>query len=282
MRVLIIGFGDVAQRLLRSAHAWPQARRIRWFAVTRRAETAAHARSLGAMPILGDLDDLRSLNRLAGLAPYVIYFAPPPSMGETDPRLARALAALHGRARRFVYVSTTGVYGDCRGALIDETQPVNPQSARAKRRVHAEAQLRRRYEMGVLRLRAPGIYAADRLPVERIQRRTPALIESEDSYSNHIHADDLARACWLALFRGGSQRVINAVDGEEIKMGQWFDLVADEHGLPRVPRLPTPQIQASVSPELWSFMRESRRMDGARMRRELRFTPRTLADGIRR
>jgi nucleoside-diphosphate-sugar epimerase len=211
---------------------------------------------------------------VARLTDAVIYLAPPPNTGSVDPRLRRVLATMATRVRRFVYVSTTGVYGDCRGERIDETRPVRPESARGKRRVDAEAQLRRRYFLTATRLRVPGIYAKERLPLERIQRGTPALIDSEDSYSNHIHADDLALACWIALFRGKPHRAYNIVDGVELKMGQWFDRVADVYGLERVPRVPTAQMQSLVSPELWSFMRESRRIGHQRWVKEFRFTPR--------
>ncbi len=273
---MIIGFGDVAQRLVRQLNEMPSRRALTIYALIRRAESAPKVQSLGVRPVLGDLDDFRSLHRLAGLGVRVLYFAPPPSAGTTDPRLQRALAVLAATARQFVYVSTTGVYGDHRGAWVSETTPVRPESARAKRRVDAEQQLRRRGQLASARLRAPGIYAEDRLPLERIQRGTPAIISEEDSYSNHIHAEDLARAGWLALFRAKSHRAYNVTDGIEIKMGEWFDRVADAHGLPRVPKVPSAQIQASVTPESWSFMRESRRIGNARMGIELRISPRSL------
>jgi nucleoside-diphosphate-sugar epimerase len=114
-------------------------------------------------------------------------------------------------------------------------------------------------------LRVPGIYAADRLPVERIQARTPALIATEDAYSNHIQSDDLARLVCAAVYHGKPQRVINACDGGETKMGDYFDQVADVFGLDRPPRLPGADLQQMVSPMLWSFMRESRRVTNQRL-----------------
>jgi nucleoside-diphosphate-sugar epimerase len=199
-----------------------------------------------------------------------MYLAPPPAQGTHDPRLRRALAALRGRARRFIYVSTTGVYGDCEGARIDETRILNPESARAKRRVHAEHTLRSAPAQWSVRLRVPGIYSENRLPLDRIRAGTPALRFEEDSYSNHIHADDLANILWLAIFRGRAHRAYNTVDNANLKMGEWFDLVADAHGLPRVPKLPAEDMKKVVSPELWSFMRESRRIQNTRLSEELR------------
>jgi nucleoside-diphosphate-sugar epimerase len=268
MRILIIGYGDVAQRFTTMLQNIPANLSVQWYALVRSAESAAHVRAAGGSPVLGDLDQFRSLGRLKGLAENVLYLAPPPAQGAHDPRLIRALAAL--RARRIVYVSTTGVYGDCQGAQIDETRPVHAESARAKRRVAAESLLRAKPAQWSIRLRVPGIYARDRLPVDRIVKGTPALAFEDDSYSNHIHADDLARILWLALFRGKSHRAYNTVDNANLKMGEWFDLVADAHGLPRVPKMSAAHIRGSVSPELWSFMRESRRIGNARLRTELR------------
>jgi nucleoside-diphosphate-sugar epimerase len=268
MRILIIGYGDVAQRFTAMLGKLPAKPGLQWYALVRSGESAAQVRAAGGWPILGDLDQFRSLKRLSGLAENVLYLAPPPTNGAQDPRLARALATL--RARRIVYVSTTGVYGDCQGAQIDETRAVHPESARAKRRVAAERLLRTKPAQWSIRLRVPGIYAKDRLPLERIGRGTPALAFEDDSYSNHIHADDLARILWLALFRGKPHRAYNTVDNANLKMGEWFDLVADAHGLPRVAKIPAAQIKNSVSPELWSFMRESRRIGNARLREELR------------
>jgi nucleoside-diphosphate-sugar epimerase len=167
-----------------------------------------------------------------------------------------------------IYVSTTGVYGDHAGAKVSEVTPVKPQSERAKRRVDAENCLRLwapAHGVALTILRVPGIYAADRLPVDRIQAGTPALNPAEDAYSNHIQSDDLARLVCAAVYHGKPQRVINACDGGETKMGDYFDEVADAFGLERPPRLPAEQLEKIVSPMLWSFMRESRRVTNTRL-----------------
>jgi nucleoside-diphosphate-sugar epimerase len=174
-----------------------------------------------------------------------VHLAPPRSDGITDIR-SQNLSAILPDKSRLVYVSTTGVYGDCAGAKFDETRTVNPQNARAVRRVAAEQCLRRwakRSQSTLAILRVPGIYATDRLPVERLQKGTPALIANDDVYTNHIHADDLARLIRLALFRGLPQRVYHAVDDSDIRMGDYFDLVADAFALPRPPRLPRAELQ---------------------------------------
>ncbi|HMA10456.1 MAG TPA: SDR family oxidoreductase [Steroidobacteraceae bacterium] len=267
-KILIVGFGDVAERLVRM-----YAGQAEFIGMIRRPERAAELRALGVTPYVGDLDAPATLKRLPHVD-GVFHFAPPPNTGQTDPRTTHLLHAL-GRRKpgALVYVSTSGVYGDCGGSWVSETRPVAPVNSRAVRRVDAERQLRHWGE--VLRvqvsiLRAPGIYAADRLPLERIRRGTPALVAQDDSYTNHIHADDLARLAWAALFRGRSQRIYHAVDAHPLKMGDWFDSCADAFGLPRPPRVDRTEAEKVLSEALLSFLRESRQLSNARTLRELR------------
>jgi nucleoside-diphosphate-sugar epimerase len=265
-RLLVVGCGDVGMRLL------PLVReRFRVFAVTSRPGRRAELRAAGAIPIVADLDRPDTLKRLARLAPSVVHLAPPPRQGALDTR-TRNLTAILPEGARVVYISTSGVYGDRKGALIDETAPRAARNARAQRRVDAE-QVLRAWAVGaggqVAILRAPGIYAADRLPLERLRQGTPALAPGDDVYTNHIHADDLARLALLALFRARPGRAYNASDDSHLKMGEYFDLVADAFGLPRAPRLPRAELEKAVSPMLLSFMSESRRLDNRRIRREL-------------
>ena len=271
-QVLIVGSGDVARRII----PW-LARRFLVRALVRRPEERDALRALGATPIVADLDRPASLARLAGIADYVLHCAPPPGEGQDDPRTRRLLAALMQRAslpRRLVYISTTGVYGDCAGAWLDETRPLRPASARAVRRVAAENRLRRfgcRSGCRVSVLRAPGIYDTDaRLPLARLRKGEPVLAPEDDVFTNHIHADDLARLLALALFRGRPNRVYNASDDSQLRMGEYFDLVADAVGLPRPPCLPRADLSERLSALTLSFMSESRRLDNGRIKRELR------------
>jgi nucleoside-diphosphate-sugar epimerase len=265
-RLLLVGCGDVGMRLLPLLCP-----RFRVFAVTREAHRAADLRALGAIPVVADLDQPASLARLRGLASYVVHLAPPRPEGGRDVR-TRNLTAILPEGARLVYVSTSGVYGDCGGALVDETRGVAPRNARAARRVDAERVLRgwaRRTGGSAAILRVPGIYAADRLPLKRLREGTPALRQEDDVYTNHIQADDLARIVALALFRALPGRVYHAADDTRLKMGDYFDAVADAFVLPRPPRLERAALRAAVSPMLLSFMSESRRLDNTRMRREL-------------
>ena len=265
-RLLIVGCGDVGMRLIPLLRS-----RFRVFALTSQSERLSELRSAGVIPILGNLDNPQSLYRLKGLADIVVHLAPPPMQGSLDQR-TRNLVAILPRPGKLVYVSTTGVYGDCKGAFFDETRPVAPVNARAERRVDAERVLRRwaRHHEGKLSiLRVPGIYAADRLPLERLRQGTPALLDVDDVYTNHIHADDLAQIIALALFRAQPLRVYHTVDDSALKMGDYFDQVATAFKLPLPPRVPRAELSKQVSPMLLSFMSESRRLSNQRMKTEL-------------
>ncbi|MBL8524404.1 MAG: SDR family oxidoreductase [Betaproteobacteria bacterium] len=292
LHILIVGFGDIGTRVARLLAA--RAADFHITALIRRPEHAETARALGVVPVLGDLAQPETLRRLAGNYACVFHFAPPPAEGALDIHTRHLLAALSRHAararmlsqapiRRLVYISTTGVYGDCGGEWIDETRPPRPHNARATRRADAETTLRnwgRRTATQVSILRAPGIYAADRLPIERLQRGTPALLPHDDVFTNHIHAEDLARAALAAMFLGKPGRVINAVDDSSLLMGEYFDAVADRFGLPRAPRISREDAAGRISPALLSFMSESRRIRNDRVKRELRLNLRypTVAD----
>jgi nucleoside-diphosphate-sugar epimerase len=268
--LLIIGCGDIARRAL----PW-LVKHYRVYAAVRSDARHRELRALGVTPLRADLDKPRSLRRLAGIGNLILHFAPPQETGVVDRRTQMLLAALStGKIlpRRLVYISTSGVYGDCGGAWVSEARPVHPQTGRARRRVDAEMRLRRfgrKRRVAVSILRAPGIYAGDRLPLARLERGLPLLQESDDIYTNHIHADDLAAIAQMALARGRAGRIYNASDDSVLKMGEYFDLIAGRFGLPRAPRLPRTEVERRLSPAMLSFMGESRRLSNRRIKREL-------------
>ncbi len=275
--MLIVGCGDVGLRVARRLP--PQ---VRVLALTSSPDKVPAFRARGITPLAGDLDQPASLRRLAGLATRVIHLAPPPGDNlpdwRRDPRTLALLRALRlrGLPQSMVYGSTSGVYGNCDGAWASEVRAVNPHTPRAQRRVDAEQQLRffgRASGVRVHTLRIPGIYAPDRengTPRARLLKRTPVLQQQDDVYTNHIHADDLAYACLAALWRGKPQRITNASDDTELKMGDYFDLAADLYGLPRPPRMARSSAQETLPLMLLSFMSESRRLANQRLKQELR------------
>jgi len=285
-RLLIIGCGDVGQRVVRLQ------RHVRVVALTSSPARVAALRAQGVTPIVGNLDVSASLQRLAGWATRVLHLAPPPLQGNTDPRtLALTRLLMHRSAPlSVVYGSTSGVYGDCAGAWVAESRTVKPITPRAQRRVDAEARVRhvgrlRSSAVRVSVLRIPGIYAPDReggTPRERLLRGTPVLTREDDVFTNHIHADDLARACQLALWRGQAQRVYNVNDDSQMLMGDYFDMAAGLYGLAKPPRISRAQAQTELSAMQLSFMSESRRLVNTRMKRELRLQLRyaKVEDGL--
>lgn len=262
--------------------------RYRVYALSRSPQQFAALRLLGIIPLRGDLDQPDTLAAIAGLAHDVVHFAPPPGCGVHDARTAHLIAALakgSSLPQQLVYISTSGVYGDCGGELVAETRPARPQTDRARRRADAERRLRdwgARSGVRISILRVPGIYAADRLPLARLEKGTPALKRDEDSYVNHVHADDLARIVVAALHHAHPNRMYNAVDDAPQKMGDYFDLVADRFGLPRPPRIARAEAAAIIPENLLSFMNESRRLVNRRLKRELRLRLRypTVEEGI--
>ena len=298
-RLLIIGCGDVGRRIAALC-----CRHWRVFGIARAPASLAAIRAAGAVPLAAE----SPRRRYQDLADWVIHSAPPPQAagrrngdGAID-RLTRqwsarllqrgplTISAPSARtpdwasARRVVYLSTTGVYGDRQGRFTDEATSPRPLTDRARRRVDAERRLRQAAAgpgaMRLTTLRVPGIYAADRLPLARLRERVPALQPADDVQTNHIHADDLARLARIALLRGRGQRTINVVDDSVLPMGDYLDLVARWAGLPPPPRVNRQTLLAMVTPMRASFMRESRRLSNQRMKRELRLRLRypTVAD----
>ena len=297
--LLVVGAGDIGRRVIKQlARHGRQYEKVH--AVTSNPSHRASLKRLAARPLVANLDRPGTLNRLPHNWTALIHAAPPQSYLSRDLRtrnLLRVLAREHGlsalpqqRNRTLVYLSTSGVYGDCGGERITEARATNPRNPRAKRRADAERCLIRAARRGLFRLiilRVPGIYAADRLPLQRLEAGTPALIDADDVYTNHIHAADLAAITIAALHRLQTHknlqvRIYHASDDSEMKMGAWFDLVADVFKLPRPPRMARRDISAAVSPALLSFMNESRQLDNTRTKRELKIRLQfaTAADGV--
>jgi nucleoside-diphosphate-sugar epimerase len=217
----------------------------------------------------------------------VFYFAPPPESGTEDPRMAHVLHALRrdGGVRRLVYISTTGVYGDCRGEWVDEGRELSPGADRARRRLDAEAQVRawsRATGAEAVILRVAGIYGPERLPLARIRQAMPLVRSEESPFTNRIHVEDLAEVCAAAMEQPVAGEIFNVSDGHPGTMAEYFDAVADLYGLPRPPKIPMAEAAARLSPGMLSYMQESRRLSNEKMRRllgvELRYP--SLREGL--
>jgi len=268
--LLIVGFGDIAKRALALL-----AEHFRVAALVRPERMAEAPAFSAARFIAGDLDDPAGLAQLVRGFSHVVHLAPPPIRGTADPRTTHLLGALAvGRLlpQRLVYISTSGVYGDCGGEWVDERRPVNPLSDRARRRVKAERSIvafGSAHGVRTVVLRVPGIYAADRMPLERLRKGTPALRTADDVYTNHIHAEDLVHIVATALTHPDAAGVYNACDDSALKTGEWLDLIADRAGLPRPPRIARAEAAERIPAPLLSFMSESRRLVNKRIKEQL-------------
>jgi nucleoside-diphosphate-sugar epimerase len=286
--VLIVGCGDIGLRVAKALKG-----RVLLRALSSTPDRFATLRDAGIVPLAGNLDEPATLRRLAGLGTRLVHLAPPASQHSgawwRDFRtlaLARALA-LRSPPRSVVYASTSGVYGDCGGALVTEARPPAPRTPRAQRRLDAERVMRhfgQRTGARLSLLRVPGIYAPDRPggPRERLVQGAPVLRDEDDVYTNHVHAHDLARIVLAALWRGAPQRAYNANDDTQLKVGQYYDLAADLYGLPRPRRVPRSAAEQELSLNSLGFMNESRRLSNLRTKRELRikFAYPTVATGL--
>ncbi len=279
-RSLIAGCGDiglrVAQRLMRLGGEGGEVT-----AIVRTPQKQAALAALGASAQSGDLDQPGS----AGDWPWLFWFAPPRPEGERDLRLRNWLAAQRGRIGRFVYISISGVYGDCEGRWIDESEPLRPLAARSMRRADAEAALQEwgaAHGCAVVILRVPGIYGPGRLPQARLRAAEPVMCSADAPYSNRVHADDLADAAILAARHGHAGAAYNIADGHPTTMTDYFLQCAQLLGLPAPEQISRAEAQRRFTPAMWSYMEESKRLLIDRAQRELGFVPRypTLQAGL--
>ena len=286
--MLIVGCGDVGLRIARGLKG-----RVQLRALTSTPSRAEELRRAGLVPLVGNLDHPASLRRLSGIATRVLHLAPPANeqVGAwwRDMRTLALVRAMALRSPPFelVYASTSGVYGDCGGALVTEARPPSPRTPRAQRRLDAERLLRhlgRRAGVRVSILRVPGIYGPGRSggARERLLQGGPVLRPEDDVYTNHIHADDLARAAVLAMWRGRPQRTYNANDDTQLKAGDYYQLAADIFELPRPRRVPRSAAEEELSLNSLAFLNESRRLSNVRLKRELRLALRfpTVHEGL--
>lgn len=279
---VVIGCGYVGARLVWRLPAVA-------VAVTGSAGSAERLCASGIRAVACDLDRLPAGAQLPieTRGRVLVYLAPPPGDGPTDARLRRCLAALPAPPSRLVYMSTTGVYGDAGGATVDEEQPPRATTDRARARLDAETAVREWCESrGVewVVLRVPGIYGPGRLPLERIRRGDPVIVEPEAGPGNRIHVDDLAGVCVAAAtLPAARNRVYNVGDGNHASSSAYFNAVARLAGLPAPPAVSREEARRSLSPAAWSYLADSRRVDTTRMREELGVKIRyaELEDGIR-
>ena len=270
-KILIVGCGDIGYRVAQRELASKAL-----FALCRSNQSAEKALHEDLEPIRGDLDGDLNLDQLPNTLSGIYYFAPPPNRGVLDSRMTHFLKKLEGlQIAKFIYISTTGVYGDCEGRWIDESEPTLPLTDRGKRRLDAELQLQRCSDtknVGCSILRVPGIYGPGRLPIERIKNRVPVVRIEEAPYSNRIHSEDLAEICYQAMNKREAVGIYNVSDGHPTSMTDYFLKVADCLGLERPPQISMEEARKRFTPEMLSFLDESKRISNQKLLNDLKFT----------
>lgn len=264
--ILIVGCGDIGVRV---AQLEKQAGR-KVSGLVRSEEGAERLRSYGIVPVMGTLDDLTSLSDLPTGGKLVYYFAPPTGGGPFDSRMRSFCQAVSAGPlpEKVVYMSTSGVYGDCGGEWVTEETPLNPQTSRAQRRVDAETTLKewgQEHSVPVVILRVTGIYGPGRLPLARIQQGHPVLREEESPPTNRIHADDLAVVSVKAAETATDGDIFNVSDGQPGTMTQYFNLVSELLDLPPLPQVDMEEAKRVMNPMMLSYLTETRRMDNRKM-----------------
>ena len=273
--VLIVGCGDIGERV---AALYQQKKRDQEkcsvSGMVRSEESVNRLQQAGITPVQADLTRMESLDTAVTARATVFYLAPPPSEGESDPLIRQFLNAISTKdlPEKLVLLSTTAVYGDCQGEWIDETYPVNPQTARGRRRLDAEQATRdwsASTGVPIVILRVGGIYGPGRLPIARIEKGLPILKESESPFTNRIHQDDLAQICIAAAERGKAGEVYNVSDGQPSTMSRYFKDIAVARGLPMPPEVSLDEAEKVMSAGMLSYLKESRRLDNRKLVEEL-------------
>ena len=282
-RLLLVGCGDIALRV-----ADKLKKKYLLFGLIRSQHRVLDLRSRGIVPVMGDLDDLNSLQKISGISDDILHLAPPSPTGLIDRRTINLLHTIKSSGilpQRLIYISTTAVYGDAKGNWVSETHSPNPKTDRGIRRLNAEKLIRKFGSdsgVGVSLLRVPGIYSKDRLPLTRLRSKMPLIRDKDDSYSNHVHVSDLVRIVLAALRKGKSGRIYNVCDDSSLKVGQYFDIIAKGYGFDKPRRLNLRDAEKEIPGSVFSFMRESRRVNNSRLKSELvkNFCYPSVSDGI--
>lgn len=241
------------------------------------------------MHIRADLDNpksLRPISKLINRDAIIYYFAPPPNEGTNDPRMENFLASLGTPPQKIIYISTSGVYGNCNGEWITEEHPTNPQATRSQRRLAAENALKqwcKGHQVASVILRVGGIYGPGRLPIERLKKGMTILKKELAPYSNRIHADDLAAICVAARNTPDTHTLYNVSDGHPTTMSDYFISVANSAGLPIPDEIDWETAQQTLSPAMLSYLNESKRLDNSKVLEELKISLKypTLSDGLK-
>ncbi len=254
--LLSLGHGYSAQALAR--RLIPQGWQV--IGTTRNSAKADSLRAEGVTPLLWPGD----LGPALAQATHILASAAPDAAGDpflqTVPDLALAPATWVG------YLSTTGVYGDHKGAWVDESTPLTPASDRGRQRVLAEGQwLATGLPVHIFRL--AGIYGPGRGPFEKVRDGTARRIIKPGQIFSRIHVDDIALVLEASIRRPNPGAAYNVCDDNPAPPEDVLSHAASLLGLPNPPAIPFES--AEMSPMARSFYGESKRTRNNRIKTDL-------------
>ena len=279
---VILGCGDVGRRIIAQLTSSPVSLAdsisdSSILACTRSAQARQNNALLGVQSIELDIDKAHALPaEIQGSDLY--YLIPPPKQGTIDTRSRRVIELLSEQGlapKKIVLISTTGVYGDCRGEWVTEKSTTSPQTERGQRRLDSERQWLawcEDYNVAINVLRVPGIYAFSRIPRQRLENKTPVVRAQESGYSNRIHADDLAMVAISAMHEPIAGEVFNVTDGSPGKISEYLQAACVVLGLPPLAEISMREAQAELSSGMLSYLSESRKISNQKMLSTLKVT----------
>ncbi|MFK5926186.1 MAG: NAD-dependent epimerase/dehydratase family protein [Desulfuromusa sp.] len=279
----IIGCGDIGFRVARELIK--QGQQVQ--ATIHYEEGTIVPQSAGIETIVANFDYQEDIPDFSMQGQKLFYFMSPQGGGSSDYRMLNFCRKLSPKncPAKIVYISTSGVYGDCGEELVTEENPTNPQTSRAKRRVSAESQLQEQAEklgFDLVILRVTGIYGPGRLPLSQLKKGHEVLRPEDAPRTNRIHSLDLVVICLAAMERGEAGDIFNVCDGQESSMSEYFMAVADMYALPQPAQLSWSEAEKVMNPLTFSFLKESRRMSNRKLLEKLAIKLRypTLEEGL--
>ncbi len=205
-------------------------------------------------------------------ATHILISTPPGENGDPAFAAAHRLIADKSNTQWLGYLSTTGVYGDTGGASVDETAPLNPSSARSRRRVKAEAQWLSLFEdhgVPVHIFRLAGIYGPGRSPFNQIRKRQAKRINKPGHAFSRIHVADIARVLAHSIAKPNPGAVYNVCDNEPAPPAEVTAYACGLLGVAPPALEDFETAKERMSPMALSFWNDNRRVDNRKIREEL-------------
>ena len=278
MRILIVGCGYVGlplgMELVRQGHEV--------FGLRRSAAAEAELKRAGIIPLLADITQPESLKNLPRDFDWVVNCTASGGGGADDYRKIylegnRNLVAwlADSPPKKFIYTSSTSVYGQNDGSVVTEESPAEPDAPTAKVLVETEKFLLAQngsrgrsshQNVPAIILRVAGIYGPGRGHSFKQFLRGAARIEGDGArFLNMIHRDDVIGAIIVALENGRPGEIYNAADDEPVSQRNFFAWLAAELKSP---------MPATVSAETEGLRKRgatNKRISNAKLRRELKY-----------